>query len=45
MQQLYDDKRINYWLCVTELQRNELQHHKKVISDEEFEDINLINVL
>ncbi|KAG3054761.1 hypothetical protein PI125_g25815 [Phytophthora idaei] len=49
-QQLYANKytherNMNDWLCDMQFQRNELLHYKKVISDEEFAEIILSNVL
>lgn len=48
-QQLYaykytPERNMNDWLREMELQRHELQHYKKVISDEEFAEILLSNV-
>ena len=39
------NRSMNAWLSETKLQRNELQHYKKVISDEELAEIILSNVL
>ncbi|CAI5705526.1 unnamed protein product [Peronospora farinosa] len=38
------DRNMNDWLHEMELQRNELQHYQKVLSDEEFAEIILSNV-
>ncbi|KAG3080002.1 hypothetical protein PC121_g6792 [Phytophthora cactorum] len=39
------ERNMNDWLCEMQFQRNELLHYKKVISDEEFAEIILSNVL
>ncbi|CAI5728837.1 unnamed protein product [Peronospora farinosa] len=39
------DRNMNDWLREMEFQRNELQHYQKVLSDEEFAEIILSNVL